>query len=1557
MNNLAQRIARLTPEQRRLLRMKQRQNKPESAIPRLEPGAPAPASMDQVALWFFHQMDPRSAAYNIGVGNRILGSFELESLARALTALARRHDTLRTGFENVDGQLYQRVADSAAVPMPVIDLRALPADRREATAGELATGFIKTPFDLASPPLARLPVFVLGDRDHALVAILHHSVTDWWSFQNFFKDLLALYRQARGRGAEPIEGLPPLPIQFADYAVWRNRWKEGEAYERQLAYWRDQLAGAPLVFEVAGDRPRPPVQTFRGARVFYPLPAALTPGTRALGQEAGASTLMTAMAAVFALIHRYTGAVDFLVGTGVANRDQPETEGLIGYLLNVLIMRADLSGRPSFRTLLERVKRTTLEAFDHRELPFRSLVEALNPPRDLSRQPVYQIEFNYVTYEGPEEAVGLRKRKADDFEERNFPVDRGAATADLQLSFIDFDDHFEFWVEYSVDLYDRDTALGMCRLMERLLAGAVAEPDTPIERISWLAGDERRRLLTAWNPEPSEDEAAPPLHALFEASARQAPEDVALVVPDLDDGRIPGRLTYGDLDRRAASVATALRRHGAGPDVVVALHASRSLHLAAGLLGVLKAGAAYLPLDPEYPAERLRLTLTDSGARLALTESHLAFPAADGVEVLCLDEIEDEEPPPPAALEPDHLAYVIYTSGSTGAPKGAAITHRGAGAFAAWLRDRFTDEQTARGLAAATIAFDMSVIELWTTWSRGGAAVLLENLSQLHDLPAAWRPTLMMAAPSALRALLEFGDLPASLQVLLLGGEALPADLAAKVAEIPARWNMYGPTEATVCALFSAVAAAPEGPPPIGLPAALARVHALDAGLEPAPVGVIGALHIGGPGLARGYPGRPDLTAERFIPDPWADAPGQRLYVAGDRARRGRDGAFHFHGRTDRQVKIRGYRVETAEIEAVLRRHPQVADALVLARPDDRGGMRLAAYWRATDEPGPDDEALRVFLEGALPAHMVPAGFVRLEETPLTPGGKVDLAALPEPDFGRGPIDYAAPAGDAERALAELWAELLRLPRVGVHDNFFQLGGDSIVGIVMIAKARERGWVISLKQLFQNQTVAELAALAAPASAAGAESSPVVGDAPLTPIQSWFFDRVGPCSHWNLALLLVASEPVDADALEKAARILARRHDALRLRFRRDEGGSWRQSFLAPENIEVPFQSVDLRDRDDPETLAADYVARAHEGFNLEAGPLWRLSLVNAADGGCRVLWTMHHLLADTVSLGVLADELDLAYRDLVAGGEPELSPKTASLQAWQARLGELAADPATLEDARDWRARLRSAASLPRDFAEAAVNDEASAQTHEVGLSPAETESLREGAARAFNARLEEVLLSALASALATWTGGAVPLIDVERHGRVDPRGELDLSRTVGWLTAIAPLAVDRPSDDAGETLTAVKEQLRSLTHEGLGFGALRWLGESAQSLADVDRAETAFNYLGRVDERGPATARFLRPSPHAPGPFRAPAAPRPYPLEVTAAIEGGALRVAFAHSVHLHRPETIETLAAGVVANLRRLIDACGEAGPAGYTPADFPDLDVNQAELDDILDELGG
>jgi amino acid adenylation domain-containing protein len=1024
-------------------------------------------------LWFLNQLEPDSPVYNVRNALRLRGRLNREVLQKGLDTIVERHEVLRTRFSSVDGKPIQVIHDGGNVQLTAIDLTGHPEEQRKDELDQLLSELTHRAFDLQKDWPLRGALIRLADEEHVLLLVMHHIAYDGWSSDILFRELSALYEAfCQGEGSP----LKDLPIQYADYAVWQKEWLEGQELQQQLSYWEKQLKGVtPL--QLPTDRPPPAMRGYRGKTETFTLSKELAERLKDLSREQHVTLFMTLLAAFQILLHRYTGQNDIVVGSPIAGRTRVEVEGLIGFFVNTLVLRNDPSGNPTFREFLARVRKNALDAYSHQDAPFDKLVEALQPERDLGRNPFFQVMFQLGNY--PTQSVSLRDLN---IEEYDFSSD--IAKFDLSVGLRDDVRGLTGSIEYRTDLFDPTTIERMVGHFQTLLKGIVSNPEQPISELPLLTEGEKHQLVE-WNDTKSDYPRDRCIHELFEEQVERTPGAIAVVF----EGQ---QLSYRELNTRANQLAHYLGNLGVGADVPVGICVERSIEMVVGLLGILKAGGAYVPLDPAYPKERLAFMLEDAQLRALLTQERF-LSSIDHQRIACLDrdwqEIARESARnPKCGLKAENLAYVLYTSGSTGKPKGVMIQHRSLVNLCTALNACVYAGESAplRVSLNASIAFDSSVKQIVQLLNghalylvpdeyRGDGQALLNFISQ-HKLDV------LECTPAQVRLLIEAGLIERSehvARIMLVGGEAIDKSLwmALCRGQRTRVFNVYGPTECTVDSTLCQIQDRFETPV-IGRPIANVQVCLLDSHMRTVPIGVSGEIHIGGDGLAKGYLNLPELTAEKFIPDPFSEESGARLYKTGDRARYLPDGNIEFLGRIDQQVKIRGYRIELGEIETVLGQHSSLREAVVLAREDSPGDRRLVAYVVAAAGSAPSVDTLRGFLQQKLPEYMVPSAFMFLDSLPITPNGKLDRKALPPPDQTRPDLDetFVAPRTPVEEALANMWAAVLKVDKVGVHDNFFELGGHSLLATQLISRIRDTFKLdLPLRSLFEAPTIYGLA--------------------------------------------------------------------------------------------------------------------------------------------------------------------------------------------------------------------------------------------------------------------------------------------------------------------------------------------------------------------------------------------------------------------------------------------------------------------------------------------------
>ncbi|WP_190120690.1 non-ribosomal peptide synthetase, partial [Streptomyces flavofungini] len=1556
-----------------------------------------PLSYAQRRLWFIDRFEGPSATYNTPFPLRLTGTLDAAAFEAAVNDVVTRHESLRTLIiDDGAGVPFQKVLPAADVhvAVPVVDVT--PEALDDAVAEAAGHGF-----DLAGEVPARATVFRCGEDEFVLLLLFHHIVSDGVSMGPLSRDLAAAYT-ARLAGTAP--DWEELPVQYVDYTLWQRELLGAEddpesVQSAQVDYWREELAGVPQPLRLPTDRPRPQAASHRGGTVEFALDRDVMDTVEELARRRGATASMVLQCALTVLLHGLGGGDDITVGAPVAGRTDELLADLVGFFVNTWVLRADLSGNPAFEDLLDQARDKSLAAYDHQDVPFERLVEVLNPERSTAYAPLFQVMFAWQNFHRNDFALpGLDVR----FER----IRNESAKFDLFFNMADIPGHGVVGhLEYATDLFDPASAQGITDRFIRVVGLLAADPAQRVGAVELVEPAERDLVLRDFN-----DTARPTpvltVPGLFEEQAARTPEAVAVVDGD-------SSWTYRELDARAELLACELVRRGVGPEAVVGLALPRSADLVVGLLGVLKAGAAYLPIDPRYPSSRLDHILSDARPRLLLTDADTVGVLPDsGIPRLFVGDL-DLEPEMGdvkvrdldrvVPLRPDNVAYVMYTSGSTGTPKGVMVTHTNVVNGVTRLAASVGIDSATRMLAATSVNFDVSVFETFATLSQGGTVEVARDVLVIGE-GGGWTGGVVSTVPSVFAELLDQVDGELVVDSVVFAGEVLPAALVDRVREaIPGVRvvNAYGQTEsfyATTWALPADQEWGGSGSVPIGAPLGNMRAYVLGSGLAPVPVGVVGELYIAG-NVARGYFGRADLTADRFVADPYGPA-GSRMYRTGDLARWTPEGQLDYVGRGDAQVKVRGIRIEPGEVEAALAAHPGVAQAVVAVK-DGRGGKQLVGYVVPAGEQvedvnadldltaGVPVEELRRFASGRLPEFMVPAVFVVLDRLPLAPNGKLDREALPEPEFTAG--EYRAPRTAEEKVLAGVYAEVLGLGRVGVDDDFFAVGGDSIRSIQVVSRAKAQGVETTPRQIFECRTVAELAVAAVENRLAGAGAvleelaGGGVGWMPLLPVARYLTSELGGnTDRFSMSTVLDLPQGIDEAGLFATLSAVVDHHDVLRSRFRAEgEGGL---EVTAPGTVDVAPLVHRVECDGDWDSAAWRRLATAELDaatgrLNPTAGVMAQFVWCDTAgaDPAGRLIVVLHHLVVDGVSWRILVPDLAAAWEGVKAGRTPELAPVGTSLRRWSHALKDEANRESRTAELPLWEGMLEGAdpviGSRPLD---PAVDVTATVETVSVQLPVAVTESLLTTVPAAFHGGVDDGLLAALALAVSRWRGErGVPessasstLIRLEGHGRAEHVAPgADVSRTLGWFTSMFPVRLDVAGHDvaeafaggraAGGVVKAVKEQLLSVPDKGIGFGLLRYLNpETSRALAGRPTGQIAFNYLGRFSaDDMPEALRGLgwTTAPDTDALIADLDAEMPalatvdFTAYVTDSAQGPELTASVGFPTGVLTRDEVRRLADLWCAALDGLTRHAAEPDAGGLTPSDVPLVTVEQSDIE--------
>jgi amino acid adenylation domain-containing protein/non-ribosomal peptide synthase protein (TIGR01720 family) len=1555
-----------------------------------------PLSFAQRRLWFVDRFEGPSPTYNGAFALRLTGELNVDALQAALHDVIDRHEVLRTVIvEGDDGVPHQQVLASGHQPfdLPVVEVA---QEARAAAVDEVAT----ETFDLAADVPIRARLVRCGPRDHTLVVVAHHIAVDGESFGPLFRDLTTAYA-ARTEGGAPA--WEPLPVQYADYTLWQLDLLGDESdpdslAARQLAYWREALADLPQPLALPTDRPRPRVMSPDGDRVQFSIEPGLLEAVQKLAAELDTTVSMVMHSALAVLLHHLGCGDDVSIGAPITDRTDEELRDLVGFFVNTWVLRVDLSGNPTFRGLLQRVRDRSLAAYDNQDMPFERLVELLNPQRSTAYNPFFQVMLSWQPPVPDLELPGL-----------------GVQVERLETDTAKFDLFFDLLpnssggaacrLEYATSLFDRDTAEGIAQRFVRVLGRLVADSERAIGTVDVLDAAERDRWFTRFD-DAAADVSELTIPQLFEGQVARTPDAPAIVCDDRT-------LTYRELDDRANSLAGELVRRGAGPEDLVVLALPRTEDLVVGLLGILKSGAGYLPMDPQYLAGRAQGVLSEARPRFVVTDTATGqdLPQND-IASINLDHRAEWASPEGALddagrispLGPDNLAYVMYTSGSTGKPKGAAITHRGVVNGVQELARVLDAPPGWRMLAGTSVNFDVSVFELLTALTTGGTAELVPNALALGERDS-WDGHVISGVPSVLGELVGHLEKAPDVRTVVFAGDVLPGRLVRLVREaLPGVRivNSYGQSESFYATTFSLAASeewAQSDVAPIGTPLGNMRAYVLGPGLAPVPQGVIGELYVVGTCLGRGYHGRPGLTAERYVANPFGPA-GERMYRTGDLARWNADGSLECVGRGDGQVKVRGFRIETAEVEAAITAHPGISEAVVISREVPSGGKQLVAYVVHTGggavgddgaggigdvdvQAGASAAELRKFVASLLPDYMVPSAFVALGRLPLGPTGKLDRSALPEPEFlGEA---YREPRTEAEKIITAAYADVLGVERIGVDDDFFSVGGDSLRSIQVVARARARGLNLTTREIFECRTAARLAEVAATRQdhvpVLEEEEGGGVGPMALQPVARHVFEHGGGTNRFAMSMVLELPTGIDAKGLAATLDAVLERHDLLRARLVRGDELSLDVRAAGTVRAADLIRRVDCDGRwDEPSSLQTakteleDAVGRLDPAAGTMADFVWF-----AADSGeGRLLVVLHHLVVDGVSWRILMSDLAEAWQQVRSGKAPELPAVGTSARRWASALEDEALSDEREAELAYWRDMLE-APNLPlgtRAF-DPAVDVWSTVDTVRVELPAEVTEAVLTRLPAAFRGTGTDVLLAALALAVNRWRGDRSTLVRLEGHGREeDLVPGADLSRTVGWFTSMYPARVDVRGVDladvlaggpaAGKAVKLVKEQLRGVPDKGMGYGLLRYLNpDTAEQLADCPAPQIGFNYLGRISDSD--VPEHLRAEGWGPASWSAELIAAPDPdlpalsaLEVnsvaTDTADGTRLQAAFMFPTGVLSREETSELAELWVEVLHGMAAHAARPETGGLTPSDALLVSVRQDEIETWEERYG-
>ena len=1492
-----------------------------AAIQPVAEQADYPVSAAQKRLYVLNQLDAASTGYNMPAVLVIDGIMNRKRLEEAFCKLIQRHETLRTSFALKEGQTVQLIHST-------IDFKVEYFEVQEDQVKKMVAAFIK-PFDLAKAPLFRVGLIKLSGHKHLLMLDIHHIIADGVSMNILTEEFIRLYEG---------KGLPKLGIQYKDYAVWQHQLFTGESIHargraKQEEYWLKAFDDEIPVLNLPTDYPRPTIQSFAGDRITFNTGRELAVGLKNLAAATGGTLYMVLLAAYNVLLSKYAGQEDIIVGSPSAGRPHTDLEGIIGMFVNTLAMRNRPESGKTFKEFLLEVKANALSAYENQDYQFEELVEKLNLKRDISRNPLFDTVFALQNMENVALNIAELQFTPYEFENR-------VAKFDLTLEATESGEEIGFSLEYCTKLFREETIQKMAGHFLNILREVTAKPDVQLAGIDMLSEAEKRQLLVEFNDIKAKYPKERTVQALFQEHAARRPEQIAVVFEDQ-------QLTYGELNQKANQLALRLREKGVKEDTIVGLMVKPSLEMFIGIMGILKSGGAYLPIDYAYPKDRILYMLEDSRTEILLTQGDLNTGVGFQGEILDLNQAElyrGESNNFSDMNRPDHLAYVIYTSGSTGKPKGVMIEHRSLINLCQWHIDYYQIKHSDKSTKYAGFGFDASVWEIFPYLLAG---------STIHVIPEAIRLepqelnhyfeeqgiTISFLPTQVCEEFLGLGN--RSLRKLLTGGDKLRQYVKNNFELI----NNYGPTENTVVTTCFVTNQAYLNIP-IGKPIANCQVYILSQSQQLQPMGVAGELCIAGDGLARGYLYRPDLTAEKFIPNPWKT--GERMYRTGDLARWLPDGNIEFLGRIDQQVKIRGNRIELGEIETQLLRHEAIRETVVMDREDANGSKYLCAYIVTDRELSVSD--LRSYLAQELPDYMIPSYFIPLEKIPLTANGKIDRKALPEVvgNLGAG-VEYVAPRNEKEEILVQVWQEVLKVAKVGIKDNFFNLGGDSIKAIQVLARLNSYDFKLEIKDLFEHPVIEEACEFIKTVTRKS-EQGLVTGEVKFTPIQSWLWEQnFATKNHFNQAVMLYRKEGFAENSLRSVFTKLVEHHDALRMVVKK-EGQRLTQFNRGLEGELYSLEVHDLTGVLEVKPAIEAAAERIEKSIDLQNGPLLKVGLFKTNQGD-HLLIVIHHLVIDGISWRILFEDIALGYQQAFNGNAIQLKDKTDSFQTWSSKLTDYANSKEALEEIEYWkRVEEQVITPLPKD---AAVAVRKGKDNVRMELSADESEKLLKQVNKAYNTEINDILLTAVGLAIKQWQGAGKVLINLEGHGREAILEDVDISRTVGWFTAQYPVVLDITGEkELAYWIKAVKENLRNIPHKGIGHGILQYLTapENKQEMQFQLKPEISFNYLGQFD-RDIDTGVFAV-SNMPTGKQVSPDMGNPYALNISGMVIAGQLILDLAYDPKEYQKNTIEKIAKDLKENLLHLIEHCIKVDRTELTPSDYDIKDLTFEGLEDVL-----
>ncbi|MCB0747244.1 MAG: amino acid adenylation domain-containing protein, partial [Ignavibacteriae bacterium] len=1494
-----------------------------------------PLSFAQQRLWFLDTLEPGNPFYNLPFIAKIKGNFNLTKFEESLKFITNRHEILRTVFKSVNGKPYQIIKENSKYDFKLFELD--PNIEIEFEIINYGQKLILQPFDLQNGPLLRIHIAKISETEFIFFLNMHHIISDGWSMGIFFNELIQKYNELENG---TFANLPELKYQYSDYSFWQRQRISGKLLEEQLNFWKEKLSGIPTLLNLPLDHPRPPVQTYNGKTIQFNIAKNLAVSINKISKELNATPFMILLSALKILLFRYTHQSDIVVGTPVANRNDVELENLIGFFINTLAIRTLIENQMTFKDIIQKVRQFTLSAFSYQDLPFEMLIDALDIERDLSHSPVFQVMF--VMQNMP-----FSVSTGNDFEISPIEVESSIAKFDLQFTLVEFEDGINGTVEYNTDLFDKETIEQIIESYSLIIENIIKNSQIEVGKIQILDQEKKTKLLNFCNDEYVSVKTEKFVHSIFEERVNQFPNSIALTF-----GK--DNITYLELNKKANQLAHYILKFGITNEELVGLCTERNIEMVIGIMAIIKAGGAYVSLDPSYPKERLNIILEDSNPKVVLTtkDFNSIFENSKN-KIVNIDtdwqkiELESSENLN-VNINSENLAYIIYTSGSTGKPKGVMVTHGNLNRLFSstdkWFRFNKNDVWT----FFHSYAFDFSVWELWGALIYGGRIVIVPYLisrspEQFYDLILNEKVTVLNQTPSAFRQLIHedesrIENSRLNLRYIIFGGDKL--DLQSLKPwidkygdESPKLINMYGITETTVHVTYRPISKSDLENVPgsvIGKPISDLQVYILDENLEHVPIGVPGELYVGGSGLARGYKNRPDLTVLKFIPNPFGSEEGSKLYKTGDLARLLKNGDIEYLSRIDHQVQIHGFRVELGEIENVLSQHTEISENIVLAQNDENGNKRLIVYYITKGNIEISVEEFKRFLQTKLPNYMVPSLYIKLDVFPLTEHGKIDRKLLPKPELLRPKLEneFVEPTSNDEQKLAEIWKRLLSIEIVGINDNFFDLGGDSILSIQMISYAKEAELILTPKQVFQFPTIKELVLLSRQNLEFIHDQNKVIGKAELTPIQKWFFEKhtINP-NRFNSSMFLELFQELSKESIIEVTKKLVEHHDSLRLQFS-NNFGYWTQYFS--ENIEdLPISFIDLSEvkKKDLKKSIEKEVESIQSSFDIRKAPLFKIAYFNFGENkNPHLFFVFHHLVLDGVSWRILINDIFMLFKQYINNEQLNLSKKTTSYKKWSEELINLSKDYKIDYNNDYWNSLINfKGNNLPIDFRNG-NNTYGSTEDITLSLNQEETKKLLKEIPLVYNVNVNEILLFVLLKVISAWSKSNQHIVELEGHGREDVIENIDLSKTVGWFTTVYPVVLEYKNSDLYSQLNSISRSLSKIPNKGFDFSLLRYLsdkGEILNKIKNITHPQINFNYLGQFDQNVFDDNLPFRMSDYPAGIEQDPTEIKPSLLYVVSVINGGELHVRWLFSKNLHKAGTIKKLAKKYIKELKEIIN----------------------------------